>query len=121
MERRSPLGDLVASAAEDGHSADAKSGPTPFHGYYFKILTAQGAAAPGGAKDYVAGGRMTGGFAMVAWPAAYDSSGVMTFVVGADGVVHEKDLGPDTDAAVRAMRQFNPDDAWSVVSDAEAK
>jgi hypothetical protein len=121
LEKRSPLGDLVASAAEDGHSADAKSGPTPFHGYYFKILTAQGAAAPGGAKDYVAGGRMTGGFAMVAWPAAYDSSGVMTFVVGADGVVHEKDLGPDTDAAVRAMRQFNPDDAWSVVSDAEAK
>jgi hypothetical protein len=121
LEKRSPLGDLVASAAEEGHAADGKTGPTPFHGYYFKILTAQGAAGPGGAKDYVAGGRMTGGFALVAWPAAYDSSGVMTFIVGTDGVVHEKDLGPDTDSAARAMRQFDPDDSWAVVTDADSR
>ncbi len=121
LEKRSPLGDLVASAAAEGR-IDAKNGqPAPFHGYYFKILTAQGPAAPGGAKDYVAGGRMVGGFALVAWPAAYDSSGVMTFIVGPDGVVHEKDLGTDTDATSRAMRVFDPDGSWAVVADAASR
>lgn len=111
-ERRSPLGDLVAQAANEGRKLDANPG-APFHGYYFKILTAQGAAAPGGAKDYVAGGRMTGGFALVAWPAVYDSTGVMTFIVGSDGIVREKDLGPDTAAAASGIREFNPDASWS--------
>ncbi|HEX4567905.1 MAG TPA: DUF2950 family protein, partial [Vicinamibacterales bacterium] len=115
-ERRSPLGDLVAQAAEEGRAINAKSAqPSPFHGYYFRILTAQGAAAPGGAKDYVADGRMTGGFALVAWPAIYDSTGVMTFIVGSDGIVREKDLGPDSAAAASAMRDFNPDGSWSPV------
>jgi len=114
-ERPSPLGDLVAQAAEEGRKFDPKAAPTPFHGYYFRILTAQGAAAPGGAKDYVVSGRMTGGFALVAWPAVYDSTGVMTFIVGSDGVVHEKDLGPDSASAVSAMHDFNPDASWSSV------
>jgi len=113
-QRPSPLGDLVAEAAEQGRRL-ANTPPTPFHGYYFRILTAQGAAAPGGAKDYVAGGRMTGGFALVAWPSVYDSTGVMTFIVGPDGVVHEKDLGPDTGSAVSTMHDFNPDGSWSAV------
>ena len=114
-ERRSPLGDLVAQAAEEGRTFDKAAPPTPFHGYYFKILTSQGAAAPGGAKDYVASRRMTGGFALVAWPAFYDSSGVMTFIVGPDGIVREKDLGPDTAAAASAMRVFDPDASWTPV------
>lgn len=120
-EKRSPLGDLVATAADDGRVASKDGQPTPFHGYYFKILAAQGPAAPGGQKDYVAAGRMTGGFALVAWPATYDSSGVMTFIVGSDGVVHEKDLGPGTDAAGRSMRAFDPDASWTVVADAAAR
>jgi hypothetical protein len=112
-ERRSPLGDLVAQAAEEGRRLDASAAPTPFHGYYFRILTAQGAGAPSGAKDYVVNGRLTGGFALVAWPAVYDSTGVMTFIVGSDGVVREKDLGPDSGATASAMRDFNPDASWS--------
>jgi len=114
-EKRSPLGDMLANAAQDAKSlAGTGTGPSPFHGYYFRILTAQGVAAPGGAKDYVVGGRMTGGFALVAWPAAYDSSGVMTFIVSADGVVREKDLGPDTDKMARSMNVFDPDASWTV-------
>jgi len=114
-EKRSPLGDLLANAAQESSSAGgAAKEPSPFHGYYFRILTAQGAAAPGGAKDYLNAGRMTEGFALVAWPAAYDSSGVMTFIVGADGVVREKDLGPDTDNVARSMRVFDPDASWTV-------
>ena len=73
--------------------------PSPFHGYYFRILTAQGPAAPGGASDYVAGGELSRGFALVAWPARYDATGVMTFVVNQDGVVRERDLGPAADGA----------------------
>ena len=119
--KRSPLGDLVATAADEGRIDPKNAPPAPFHGYYFKILTAQGPAAPGGQKDYVAGGRMAGGFALVAWPAAYDSSGVMTFIVGPDGVVHEKDLGPDTDATSRSMRAFDPDGSWAVVADAASR
>jgi len=112
-EKRSPLGDLLANAALDSPAGTGNS-PSPFHGYYFRILTAQGAAAPGGAKDYLVGGRMTDGFALIAWPAAYDSSGVMSFIVSADGVVREKDLGPDTDKVGRSMRVFEPDASWTV-------
>ena len=112
--KRSPLGDLVAEAAAEGRSI-GKDGPqpSPFHGYYFKILTAQGAAAAGGAKDYLVDGRMSGGFALVAWPAQYDVTGVMTFVVNQDGIVREKDLGPGTDGAARAMTLYNPDGSWT--------
>ena len=110
---RSPLGDLVAQAAAEGRAVGAdRSQRSPFHGYYFKILTSQGSAAAGGAKQYVAKGLMSGGFALVAWPAQYDVTGVMTFVVNHDGIVHEKDLGPETDAAARKMTRYNPDKSW---------
>jgi hypothetical protein len=112
-EPRSPLGDLVAQASHDGRQLGTnRDRPSPFHGYYFKILTAQGKAAPGGAKSYLVHGEMSGGFALVAWPGQYDASGVMTFIVNQDGVVHEKDLGPKTDATVTAMTVYNPDASW---------
>jgi len=115
-EHRSPLGDLVAFAAQEGRAIQADSGqPSPFHGYYFRILTAQGPAADGGAKEYIVGGRMSGGFALVAWPAVYDATGVMTFIVGADGVVRERDLGPGTESAASGMRAFDPDPSWQLV------
>jgi hypothetical protein len=111
--QRSPLGDLVAQAAAEGRSVSAdRSQPSPFHGYYFKILTAQGSAAAGGKKQYVVKGQMSGGFALVAWPAQYDVTGVTTFVVNRDGVVYERDLGPGTDAAARKMTAYNPDKSW---------
>jgi hypothetical protein len=114
--QRSPLGDLLAAAADDAAARRSAGGkPQPFHGYYFKILTGQGAAAPGGAKDYVVDGEMTGGFALVAWPAEYDVTGIMTFVVNNDGIVWEKDLGPATDAAARDMALYNPDASWTKV------
>jgi hypothetical protein len=113
--KRSPLGDLVAQAAEEGRTGAGSGQPSPFHGYYFKILTAQGAAAPGGARDYLVNGDLSGGFALVAWPAQYDATGIMSFIVGQDGVVREKDLGRDTDKAAKAMTAFNPDDSWQVV------
>jgi hypothetical protein len=112
-EPRSPLGDLVAEASQGGRQLGAdRDRPSPFYGYYFKILTAQGKAAPGGAKSYLVNGEMSGGFALVAWPAQYDASGVMTFIVNQDGVVHEKDLGPKTDATAAAMTAYNPDTSW---------
>jgi hypothetical protein len=117
-EKRSPLGDLVAQAAEEGTDL-AKSGaqPSPFHGYYFRILTAQGAAAPGGARDYIVDGKLSGGFALVAWPAQYDVTGVMTFVVNQDGVVREKDLGAGTDATVKSLKAYDPDSSWAASGD----
>jgi Protein of unknown function (DUF2950) len=115
-QRRSPFGDLVAQAAAEGRSVGGGGGqPSPFYGYYFKILTAQGAAAPGGAKDYVSNGELSGGFALVAWPAEFDVTGIMTFIVNGDGVLHEQALGPDTDRVARAMTAYNPDASWSTV------
>ena len=109
----SPLGDLVAQAWEEGREIGAdRTQRTPFHGYYFKGLAAQGAAAPGGAKSYVVNGEFSAGFALVAWPAQYDASGIMTFIVNQDGAVHEKDLGAKTDATVAAMTAYNPDASW---------
>ena len=109
---RSPLGDLVAQAAEEGGPIGGNREPSPFHGYYFKILTGQGANAPGGARSYVVDGEMSGGFALVAWPTQYDATGVMTFLVSMDGVVRQKDLGADTDAAARAMTVYDADASW---------
>jgi hypothetical protein len=115
-EKRSPLGDLVAAAAADGRAPTGnQSQPAPFHGYYFRILTAQGDAAPGGARDYRKDGELSQGFALVAWPAQYDVTGVMTFIVNQEGVVREKDLGQGTDAAARGMTAYNPDASWTVV------
>lgn len=113
--RRSPLGDLVAQAAEEGRPLGQDGQKPPFHGYYFKILTAQGTAASGGTKNYVVNGEMSGGFALIAWPAQYDVTGIMTFVVNHDGVVHEKDLGPDTAAAAKATTRYDPEPSWSRV------
>jgi hypothetical protein len=112
-ERESPLGPLMAEAARDGYAAVVAGGVrVPFHGYYYGILTAQGAAAPGGAASYIVNGRMIGGFAAIAYPAQYGASGVMTFIVGHDGVVYEKDLGPNSGRLAEAMRAFDPDPTW---------
>ena len=111
-EEQSPLGPLLASAARN---ARADGEPTPFHGYYFKILTKQGAGAPGGVLDYVVGGKMIGGFALVAYPAEYRNSGVMTFMISHAGVVYEKDLGSDTRKIAQRMTAFNPDTSWKKV------
>jgi len=114
-QKLSPLGDLVAQAGRDGTTLPGPTPPTPLRGYFFKILKEQGAAAPGGAKNYVAKNVMSGGFALVAWPAEYDVTGVMTFIVGPDGVVREQDLGPKTDAVAPAITVFNPDESWAPV------
>ena len=112
-QKSSPLGDLVAYAAQEGQPLEGnRTAPSPFHGYYFRILKEQGPDVPGGAKDYVAGGHMSGGFALVAWPAQYDASGVMTFLVNQDGTIYQKNLGAETDTAVRAMKAYNPDALW---------
>ncbi len=115
-QRRSPLGDLVARAAPERQVATPGRGePTPFHGYYFKILSAQGPAAAGGAQNYVIDGEMSAGFALVAWPAHYDVTGVMTFIVSRNSGVREKDLGLASHEAATAMTLFNPDESWRSV------
>lgn len=111
-EKPSPLGPLVDSARAAGYKKSEGGKPMPYYGYYYRILKGQGPNAPGGAYDYLAQGRMIGGFAMVAWPATYGNSGVMTFMVNHDGAVYEKDLGPDTAAAVQKIAKFNPDNSW---------
>lgn len=113
-EPPSPLGPLVARARGEGY-AKRSEGPVAYWGYYYRILTAQGKDAPGGAYDYLAHGRMIGGFGLVAFPAQYGVSGVMTFLVNQDGVVYQKDLGPKTEAIVRGIKQFNPDPTWEKV------
>jgi Protein of unknown function (DUF2950) len=113
----SPLGELIAEATRQGYRVG--EGRTPYHGYYFKILTRQGPDAPGGALDYVVNGKMIGGFALVAYPAEYRNSGVMTFIVNHNGVVFQKDLGPQTDKLAERMTSFNPDQTWTKVTDTE--
>jgi hypothetical protein len=114
-EPRSPLGDLIAQAADEGHRA-AASGPSPLYGYYFRILEGQGKSARGGAAEYVVNGEMSGGFALVAWPVHYGASGIMTFLVSQEGVGYEKDLGPQTPTAVKAITRYDPDQTWQEVS-----
>lgn len=114
-EKESPIGPQMAHARAEGYASSDQSSNgehAPYHGYYYKILTRQGAAAPGGARDYVLDGHMTRGFAMIAFPARYGDSGVMTFVVNQDGIVYEKDLGPDTAKIAAAITEFNPDLTW---------
>ena len=107
----SPIGPLIVEAAGEGYNL--KQGQqAPFHGYYYRMLTRQGPAAKGGAKDYLVNGQLTRGFAFVAYPAEYRNSGVMTFIVNQDGVVYEKDLGQDTAKTASAMIEFNPDQGW---------
>jgi Protein of unknown function (DUF2950) len=107
----SPLEDARDFAKAVGYTnADTK--PQPFEGYYFRILTKQGDHAKGGAKDYVENGKMTGGFAVLAYPIEYRNSGIMTFIAGKDGVVYQKDLGENTASAAEAMTEYNPDGSW---------
>ena len=108
----SPIGPLIAAAAHEGYKKG--NGPTPFHGYIYRALNSQGANAPGGAMNYMTNGHLTAGFAYVAYPAEYRNSGVMTFIVGKDGRVYEKDLGPRTASIAAAMTQYNPDKSWSL-------
>lgn len=113
----SPLGVFAALASAEGYTLAKKR--EPYHGYYYKILTSQGANARGGAVDYVVRGRMIGGFALVAYPAEYGNSGVKTFIINHDGVVFEKDLGPRSGAIAERMWSFNPDQTWKKVAEAE--
>lgn len=109
-EAESPAGPALAAATSEGYNA-AKG--EPYHGYLHRILLSQGAAANGGAKDYVVDGKLTGGYALIAWPADYGASGIMTFMVNQDGVVWQRDLGEDTAKAVADITQFNPDENWT--------
>jgi Protein of unknown function (DUF2950) len=116
-EAASPLGPLIDAAQDAGYPGELVSGkPIPYEGYYFRILKAQGPSGDGGARNYVRSGRMTGGFALIAWPAVPDSTGIMTFIVGPDGDVYQKDLGPTTARIAAAMTTFNPDLTWSRVA-----
>jgi hypothetical protein len=111
-ERPSPLGPLFDARHAAGYLDDAGGKPGPYHGYYYKILKAQGPKATGGAYDYIANGKMIGGFALVAHPATYGNSGVMTFIVNHDGVLYQKNLGSNTAAIAQKMTRFNPDETW---------
>jgi hypothetical protein len=102
----------VASAVIEGYDKGEGKAPTPYHGYYYRILTRQGKKSPGGAKGYIVNGKMTEGFAFVAYPAEYRSSGVMTFIVDSDGEVYQKDLGKKTAVLGKAMEEYNPSSGW---------
>jgi len=116
-EKQSPLGAGFALATAAGYRLTGEQ--TPFHGYYYKILTAQGPKAPGGAVNYIVNGKMIGGFALVAYPATYGNSGVMTFIVNNDGVIYQKDLGKNTGGIASDMTAFNPDETWKKVADSD--
>jgi len=111
-EPQSPIGPLVAAAVAEGYAKGQGGPPTPYRGYYYHVLTRQGKGGPGGAKSYIVNGKMTGGFAFLAYPAEYRSSGVMTFIVGEDGLVYQKDLGKKTDALAKATNEYNPNSSW---------
>src|SRR5579863_813420 len=111
-EPQSPIGPLVASAVAEGYVKGRAGPPTPYHGYLYHVLNSQGKSAPAGAKSYIVNGKMTEGFAFVAYPAEYRSSGVMTFIVGVDGVVYQKDLGKRTEALAKPMKEYNPGPGW---------
>jgi hypothetical protein len=113
-QRQSLLGPLAAFATSEGYTGKSDA-HTAFQGYYFRVLEGQTDKAPGGAKDYVVNGKMTGGFAFLAYPAEYGNSGVMTFMMNQDGVLLQKDLGKSTTETATAMSEFGPDASWSVV------
>jgi hypothetical protein len=113
----SPLGPLVAEAQGEGYRKKGNDKPIPYHGYYFKILTRQGRDAPGGRYNYIINGNMIAGFALVAWPAQYGESGIMTFIVNQQGRVYQKDLGPKTGKLAQAMKEYEPDPTWRLSPD----
>ena len=120
-EPQSPIGPLVASAVAEGYVKGQAGPPTPYRGYFFHILTRQGEHAPGGAKSFIVNGKMTAGFAFIAYPAEYRSSGVMTFIVNQDGIVYQKDLGKETESLGKAMQEYNPDASWRKAEDEPAQ
>jgi hypothetical protein len=116
-ESESPLGPLIDTARDAGYPGELVGGkPIPYEGYYFRILSRQGPNGDGGAKSYLRSGRMIDGFALIAWPAVFESTGIMTFIVGPDGDMYQKDLGPDTARIAREMTTFDPDLSWSRVN-----
>jgi hypothetical protein len=116
-EEPSPFDSLVAEAHTEGYGGHSGSGQHPFHGYYFKILTAQGPAAPGGHKDYLSNEKLKDGFALVAYPEKWGQSGMMTFMVNQDGKVYQQDLGEKTDHLAPRIKDYNPDGNWTLVQD----
>jgi hypothetical protein len=116
-EPESPMGALVAEAVAEGYAPGEGEGPRPYHGYLFRMLTAQGGDAPQGAGSYLEGGRLTRGFGLLAWPAEYDNSGVMTFQINQAGILYQKDLGEETAAFAAGIEAFDPDDTWAPVTD----
>jgi hypothetical protein len=109
-----PMGDEIAEAVAEGYTDKTK----PYNGYFFKILTAQGPSAPKGARNYIVQGAMIGGFAMIAWPATYDVTGIQTFITNQDGIVYQKDLGPDTATLAPKITAYDPDKTWTITEDA---
>jgi len=116
-EAASPFGPLVAEAHAEGYVSHNGAGPHPFHGYYFRILTRQGQAAPGGKINYMNHGDLTGGFALVAYPEHWDQSGVMSFIVNQDGKIYERNLGEKTCRTAASLKEYNPDSEWTPVQD----
>ncbi|MGD0464688.1 MAG: DUF2950 domain-containing protein [Tepidisphaeraceae bacterium] len=116
-QEQSPLGHFFAAAATQGYEQTTGHPHQPYHGYHFRVLKRQGSAAPGGKYDYVINGNMIAGFALVAFPADYESSGIMTFIVNQNGKVYQKDLGSDTVELARQMTEYNPDSSWTLVKD----
>jgi hypothetical protein len=120
-EPQSPLGELVAQAADEGYGGTTRAAgepPPPYHGYCYRLLTSQGPHAPGGRLDYVVDGRLIGGFAVVAYPAQYGNSGIMSFITNHDGVVYQRDLGPETRKVAEALTEFDPGPGWTKATDA---
>ncbi len=113
----SPIGPLVASATAEGYKKDSDGNPVPFHGYYYKVLEGQGKNAPGGAKKYLIDGKMINGFGFLAYPAEYRASGVVTFMINQNGVIVQKDLGPDTAKLASTITEYNPDKTWQEVDE----
>src|SRR5262249_10935480 len=111
----SPAGPMLAAAASEGYR-EGRGPSAPYHGYLFRLLNSQGPDADGGARDYMSGGRLTGGYALIAWPAIYGASGVTSFIVNQDGVVWQRDLGKGTADAAAGMSAFNPDTTWTPIA-----
>ena len=116
-QEQSPFGHLFAAAAKEGYEQTTGHPRQPYHGYRFRVLKGQGSTAPGGKYDYVINGNMIAGFALIAFPADYESSGIMTFIVNQQGKIHQKDLGPQTIELARRMTEYNPDGSWTLAKD----
>jgi hypothetical protein len=117
-EPQSPAGPMLADAAAEGYTG-GRGAAAPYHGYHYRMLASQGPEANGGARDYIVDGKLTGGFALLAWPATYGASGVMSFMINQDGVVWQRDLGDNTEEIAASIQQFNPDSTWTPIAPEE--